>query len=254
MKTSLSTLFLLFFISVDGFSQQGVFKSDVVVDGDLSEWGEKLDHYDKENQLWYSIANDADFLYLAILKDKHALKSLSDGKVQIYISEDQITEASPSIIYPIDVNELGYWFGGPNWDFLVVSRGDDAKRDTLSVFNELGIEAQGRLVETEEAKEEKKRLEALGPLFKAARDSSQTLSASTGMTAYFEFALPIKHLKSVSGNLNIELKLKGDSDKKTPDDIRAVQRYLPESAFKRELLDISIKTEYSFTYRLKSKN
>src|SRR5690606_13052678 len=156
MKTSLSTLFLLFFISVDGFSQQGAFKNDVVVDGDLSEWGEKLDHYDKENQLWYSIANDADFLYLALLKDKHALKSLYDGKVQIYISENDITYTSASIIYPIDVSELGYWFGGLNWDFLVVSSGDNENRDSLSVFNDLSIQAQGRLTETEEEKEEKR--------------------------------------------------------------------------------------------------
>lgn len=252
MRTSLFILFFLLFIS-DGFCQEGVFKSDVVVDGNLSEWGEKLDHYDKENQLWYSIANDADFLYLAILKDKHALKSLLDGKVQIYISEDQITEALTSIIYPIDVNELGYSFGGPNWDFLVVSRGDNEQRDTLPVFNKLGIQAQGRLVETEEAKEEKRQLRALGVNGQSVIDNSQTLSASTGMTAYFEFAFPIKHLDSDSENLNVKIKLKGDSGKKNLRDIQAVQRNFPESANKREVLDISLATEHSFSYRLKNR-
>lgn len=46
----------------------------VVIDGKLDEWEEKEFVYNESTWLWYTIANDENFLYLAIRKNKHAGK------------------------------------------------------------------------------------------------------------------------------------------------------------------------------------
>ncbi len=40
--------------------------SDIVIDGDLKEWGDSLRYYNQDKQLNYALANDQDNLYMAI--------------------------------------------------------------------------------------------------------------------------------------------------------------------------------------------
>ena len=84
---------------------QSIWAKQVKLDGKLDDWGKELAAYNKENDLWYSMANDDKFLYLAIKKDKFPGKAYARGGIKLFIStkETKITKGLPAVTFPVPI-------------------------------------------------------------------------------------------------------------------------------------------------------
>ncbi|MCD0472492.1 hypothetical protein [Flavobacterium sp. JAS] len=90
--------FILFFYNILLLFSVSL-KAQVVVDSDLSEWGDtKKMQYDKENQLYYAFKKDNQFLYLGILKNKNASK-VDRGGVQVFFSDKEADTTGLQVIF-----------------------------------------------------------------------------------------------------------------------------------------------------------
>jgi hypothetical protein len=144
--------------------------ANVKVDGKATEWGEKLQAYNPATEVYYSMANDDKKLYLALqVKDHDVINRVIAGGITVTIKEIYPQQNKTlSLTYPFVNIEL-YASSLPrmsNYEpdisesvvdsimrvnnkkleaickFIKVS--GITNLDTVSVYNELGIEAAGK--------------------------------------------------------------------------------------------------------------
>ena len=125
---------------------QSIWAKQVKLDGKLDDWGKELAAYNKENDLWYSMANDDKFLYLAIKKDKFPGKAYARGGIKLFIStkETKITKGLPAVTFPVPIID-GKPIPKTEWNEIDV-RDIAGITDTLiSIYNEQGIQVAWKL-------------------------------------------------------------------------------------------------------------
>ncbi|ERJ60134.1 hypothetical protein [Sphingobacterium paucimobilis] len=103
----LITVILLFPIFVNGQTagkdvSPAHWKQDVSLDGKLDEWNKNDFIYNKETRLWYSLANDDTYLYLAVKKEENSNKIFSWGGLQFSVSKED-RKSSSSISFPLAI-------------------------------------------------------------------------------------------------------------------------------------------------------
>ncbi|MBO9730254.1 MAG: hypothetical protein J7623_16560 [Chitinophaga sp.] len=109
----------------------------VNVDGNLAEWGKSLRNYDKSAVLWYDIHNDADFLYIAFKRPSLGWNIALPKRLVIEISEPN--KPGVQIVYP------GHYSDNKDemWNHLEIKRMGATAFDTMTIYNDLGIQAAG---------------------------------------------------------------------------------------------------------------
>lgn len=105
MKAQLSFLMLIG-LSFVSFAQEKTINSiwvdSIQVDGDLSDWRDTLTYYFEDQGLKYSIANDANNIYIAIQVPDIAQqqKAIYSG-FSITVNPESKEKSGPTVVYPI---------------------------------------------------------------------------------------------------------------------------------------------------------
>lgn len=131
---------------VPNTQSQSIWAKQVKIDGKLDDWGKELAAYNKENNLWYSMANDDKFLYLAVKKDKFPGKAYARGGIKLFISskETKSTAGLPAVTFPVPIID-GKPVPRTEWNEIDV-RDIVGITDTLiSIYNEQGIQVGWKL-------------------------------------------------------------------------------------------------------------
>ncbi len=111
MKT-LKSISAALLISVSAYAQklpnvqQGSLRApaNTKIDGKLTEWNDKFQAYNDVNRMFYTIANDADNLYLVIrLANEGALNKVFHGGITFSVNGTGQSKEKVAITYPIDV-------------------------------------------------------------------------------------------------------------------------------------------------------
>ncbi|MBF4472562.1 hypothetical protein [Flavobacterium sp. HJJ] len=134
-------IFLLFSVTL---------KAQVVVDGDVSEWGgkEKM-QYDNENNLFYAFKKDNQFLYVSILKNKNASK-FDGGGVQVFFSQKKADTTGLQVVFANkiknpDTNKSQKY----THDFFSVRNLNGVVSQQLPTNNETGILVEWKVTDIE---------------------------------------------------------------------------------------------------------
>ena len=147
MKLTLSILISILLIAdlyaqkVPNTQSQSIWAKQVKIDGKLDDWGKELAANNKENNLWYSMANDDKYLYLAVKKDKFPAKAYARGGIKLFISskETKTTAGLPAVTFPVPIID-GKPVPRTEWNEIDV-RDIAGITDTLiSIYNEQGIQ------------------------------------------------------------------------------------------------------------------
>jgi len=117
--------------------------SKIVIDGDVKEWGDSLQYYNKENKINYAIANDKENLYMAVrIKDRiQQIRALNAG-VTFSVDTKGKKRNSFRLTFPSPMA------GNPDFNFRIVNEGpvNQKDRDQLTrdrVFLLRGIKVEG---------------------------------------------------------------------------------------------------------------
>src|ERR1700712_1677740 len=80
----------------------------IAIDGDIKEWGDSLSYYNKEKQLNYGIANDAENLYVAIrIKDRSEQIRVLRAGLTLSIDTRGKKKETFSITFPVGYQGQG---------------------------------------------------------------------------------------------------------------------------------------------------
>lgn len=124
LRHNKSILFVILFIASSNVFAQKVSNTQqgsmwapqgMKIDGKLSEWGTALQAYNKTVKLWYSIANDDKFLYLAIKSDdlNYNPKILAGGiSLTINTAGRKRDKDAFIVTYPVISRAGGFGRGG----------------------------------------------------------------------------------------------------------------------------------------------
>lgn len=100
-------IYILFlgFISLNTFAQEApkaAWADSIHIDGDLTDWGNKTYYTFKGQDFSYSIANDADYLYIAIRIPNKAqqLKAIYNG-ISVTTNSEAKEKAGPTVTFPM---------------------------------------------------------------------------------------------------------------------------------------------------------
>lgn len=172
---------------------------NVMVDGKLSEWANPLPNYDKVTKLYYDIHHDPDFLYIALKRPESAEKIKFRGRILLEVRGSQADSSALKIIYPAtnthDETDM--------WNYLEVSKADSRTTDTVTIYNDYGIQAGGHFWTYEPDIEKTKKV--LSPF------GAQNEITPTGLGAECELAIPRKLLPATTGSYVIQVILRGES-------------------------------------------
>ncbi|SHM78134.1 hypothetical protein SAMN05444266_1112 [Chitinophaga jiangningensis] len=118
------------------------------IDGAIEDWGTSLEAYNTTNKLWYSVANDNDFIYFAFKKTDNLSKIYAPASIQLSIGNkgERKTEVMPLLHFPVTTEGIHKKLP-EKWDEIEV-RNIPAVKDTLiSIYNQYGIKAAWKLDE-----------------------------------------------------------------------------------------------------------
>lgn len=229
-------LLLLFCGSAVLCAAQSAPPQHVVVDGKLSEWANPLPNYDKQTMLYYDVHNDQSFLYLALKRDKWGGKIKAAGRIVFEFVPLQGDSSRLRITYPTtttgDATDM--------WNYLEVLPVNGHAADTVTIYNDYGIQAGGRYWSYETPSEKKERASF-------SQDAPQKVIT---LGADGELAIPLKLLPASSNGYTIKVILSGDAARPGVKDLLDILRSLPEDV-KGPLTDEVVVTSLSITYRLK---
>ncbi|TCC97791.1 hypothetical protein [Pedobacter hiemivivus] len=156
MKLNFFILFSILFATslyaqkVPNTQSQSIWAGKIKIDGKLDDWSKELPAYNKENNLWYSLANDDKFLYLAVKKDKFPTKAYAAGGIKLFISLKEVksTNELPAITFPVPfVN--GKAVPKDEWNEIDLRNIKSVTDTLISIYNAMGIQAGYKLEETD---------------------------------------------------------------------------------------------------------
>lgn len=132
---------LLFFVNKVKSQTISNWKEAVVTDGKLDDWDEKGFKYDESTWLWYNIANDERYIYLAVRKSKHASKIYSWGGLMFTLNRKGKEQRSdePWVTFPRAVDGARK-VPENEWSVIEVGNFDNIKETKLNIYNEYGIQ------------------------------------------------------------------------------------------------------------------
>lgn len=113
-------------------------KQDISIDGKLDEWKKSDFSYNEETRLWYSLANDDVYLYLAVKKDQNADKVFTWGGLQFSVSKDD-KGSKPSIAFPLAAKN-GRAIPHDQLTRIAVEGFQNIPEKELNLYNEYGIQ------------------------------------------------------------------------------------------------------------------
>ncbi|MDR1984944.1 MAG: hypothetical protein LBQ28_08995 [Prevotellaceae bacterium] len=98
------------------------FINNIVLDGDDSDWESAISFFDESSGLMYSVANDAENIYILIKATAQAsMTKFIMGGVEVWISADGKDKRKTGIKYPIPLS----------WEERFSSRGRNATREDM---------------------------------------------------------------------------------------------------------------------------
>lgn len=106
IKLRLFCFFLSASVSLNSFAQEEPLKSKWInslkIDGDIKDWGDTLKYYLKDQGFKYSIANDAEYLYVSIQVPNtvQQLKAIYSG-FSITVNKGKKDKEGATVIFPI---------------------------------------------------------------------------------------------------------------------------------------------------------
>ncbi|RFS20016.1 hypothetical protein DVR12_20030 [Chitinophaga silvatica] len=166
---------------------------NVIIDGKLTEWGPSLKHYDKAAVLEYDLHNDQDFLYIAFKRPKFAWNIALPKRMIFEISDGD--KPGVQIVYP------GHYSNNKDemWNHLEIKKSGSNTFDTLTVYNDDGIQAAG------------------GFWIKAVPAKEAGGAPDESETAYYvgadgELAIPRKLLPVKSGTCTIRISIPSEKE------------------------------------------
>nr|WP_295863846.1 hypothetical protein [uncultured Chitinophaga sp.] len=246
---------LLFFFCLTGVSRaQSSPPGNVIVDGQLKEWGDTLRHYDKAARLYYDVHNDHDFLYIALRRPAYAWKIVLAGRMSFEISRNKDDKDGLKIFYPghFTVNK------DDMWNFLEVKKVGGRSFDTLTIYNDEGLLAAGGFWE----REQKARQSSAGDMLMSTIPTSvngmpATAEAPKEVTtsvvgADCELAIPMKLLPATSGTVYIRIIIPGEKDIVTAlNGVGYISGFNMERGTPEAVDDLMVESKLSITYPLK---
>lgn len=78
--------------------------ANVKIDGKMNEWGDKLQAYNKATLIYYTMANDADNLYLVVrIKDPGVINKAISGAITLTVNpaDKKSDEKCPAVSFPL---------------------------------------------------------------------------------------------------------------------------------------------------------
>ncbi|SKA37306.1 hypothetical protein SAMN04488128_104256 [Chitinophaga eiseniae] len=247
-------LLFLGFCLTDVCRAQSSPPGNVVIDGQLKEWGDTLRYYDKAARLYYDVHNDHDFLYIALRRPKHAWKIVLAERMSFEISKDKDDKDGLKIFYPghftLNKDDM--------WNFLEVKRAGGQSFDTLTIYNDYGLQAAGGFWE----QEQKTRKSSAGDMLLSAVPASvngmpstteapkETVTGIVG--ADCELAIPMKLLPATSGAVYIQIVIPGEKDIVAAlNGVGYLAGFNMERGTPEAVDDLMVESKLSITYRLK---
>ncbi|ERJ57903.1 hypothetical protein [Sphingobacterium paucimobilis] len=130
-------------------------KESVVIDGELAEWKGEEFVYDESTWLWYTMANDENFLYLAVRKNKHAGKIFNWGGLMFTVNRKGKKNRAnePWITFPRAVDGSRK-VPEKEWTVLEIDNFEGIKESKLNIYNEYGIQVGWTKFKAEDEKED----------------------------------------------------------------------------------------------------
>lgn len=151
MKYVFSVVILLTALSLHAqqppdIQQNPIWASGKKIDGNLADWGAALAAYNATNKIWYAIANDNDYIYLAIKKTDNLAKIYAPASIQFYVSAngDRKTEQLPMLHFPVTTEGIHKKLP-EKWDEIAVRNIPAIKDSLISIYNQYGIKAAWKL-------------------------------------------------------------------------------------------------------------
>lgn len=176
---------------------ESIWATGIEVDGNLEDWGKQLGSYNEVTRLWYSIANDDKYLYLAIKKDQGVLKVYSKSGIRFFVGPKEVndTKKMPSITFPVPViNDKRVL---PNdWADIEVLNFPSIKDPLISIYNEFGIQVGWKLNKTEDG--EVFLYELAIPLELLNIGTNQTFAYNVLLRGFRDKPLPIGSVSPIS--------------------------------------------------------
>ncbi len=219
MKTlkSISTALL---ISVSAYAQklpdkqQGsvLAPANVKIDGKITEWGDKLQAYNNVNRVFYTIANDADNVYLTIrLDDAGAITKVIYGGITFSVSANGASKEKIAVTYPTVISG----FRNDNYEAIQFSHGrykmlkkDGATADKLNELVKSTNKQITNYFKQIQVAGIKEITDPLIPIYNT--ENIKTVAAFNDQMQYvYEMAIPLKFVKPFinDGKLKYNIKL-----------------------------------------------
>ena len=232
---------------------------NVIVDGNLAEWGDSLHNYDKAADLYYQVHNDHDFLYIAFRRPRYALKIVMPKRILFEVSAAGGDKAGMQIIYP------AHYSGNKDemWNFLEIKNVGSSSFDTVTIYNEYGIQASGGFW-YRKAVAVKKASTVNGTEFQAELGAAfaqtpvldRPPASETGTVTVFgadgELAIPMKLLPAAMGTCNIRIVIAGETDiGNALTTAGHVAGFDLSNGTAGDIEDLLVESKLSITYRLK---
>lgn len=228
---------------------------NVVVDGQLNEWGDSLRNYDKAARLYYDVHNDRDFLYIALRRPKYAWKIVLAGRMSFEIGKDKEDKEGLKIFYP------GHFSQDKDdmWNFLEVKKAGARAFDTLTIYNDHGLQAAGGFRELQQ----KTRKPTAGDMLHStvpALVNGMPATAETPKEAEFisivgadcELAIPMKLLPVTTGTVYIRIVIPGEKDIVAAlNGVGYISGFNMDRGTPDAVEDLLVESNLSITYRLK---
>lgn len=227
---------------------------NVIIDGQLKEWGDTLRHYDKAARLYYDVHNDHDYLYIALRRPKYAWKIVLEGRMSFEIGKEKEDKDGLKIFYPghFSLNK------DDMWNFLEVKKVDGRSFDTLTIYNDEGLLAAGGFWE----REQKARQSSAGDMLMqtiptsvngmpaAAEVPKEAVTSVVG--ADCELAIPMKLLPAKSGTVYIRIVIPGEKDIAAAlNGVGYISGFNMERGTPEAVDDLMVESKLSITYSLK---
>lgn len=177
-------------------------KYEVSIDGKLDEWKKSDFVYNEETRLWYSLANDDVYLYLAVKKNENSNKVFSRGGLQFLVSKQDKKDkgSKSSIAFPLAVKD-DRPVPHDQLTRIAVEGFPDIPEMELNLYNEYGIQV-GWTLEKDDSVE------------------------YTDPTYSYELSIPLAHLKTFlkANEIKFNILLRGSREfRPTPQDLALIQ-------------------------------
>ncbi len=188
--------------------------ANVKIDGKTTEWGNKLQAYNNVNRVFYTMANDADNLYLTIrLDDEGAIRKVIYGGITFSVIATGKSKEKIAVTYPTVISG----FRNDNYETIQDSHGryrmlkrDGATTDKLNEMVKSTNKQIASYFKQIQVAGIKEITDPLIPIYNA--ENIKTVAAFNDQMQYvYEMAIPLKFIKPLINNGMLKYNIKLNS-------------------------------------------